>query len=249
VGDHAPDGREALNDRPLDEAPDGEEDGPDREAEARRLFAQPCRFIAGAAAVGQIPPSTLPEVAFAGRSNVGKSSLINALTNRKSLALTSRTPGRTRQLNFFSLAESLILVDLPGYGYARASKTAIRNWTDLIDAFLAGRPVLRRTMLLVDARHGLKEVDQRVMSLLETAAVPFQVILTKSDTLDAETLDQKRRSVAREIAKWTPAHPVVLPTSAKDGIGIPEVRLSLAALADWSSEASRRKRRRDQNSR
>ncbi len=233
MGDHAAHGRQALT----EEGTEGGEDADAaRAARARRLFAQPCVFVAGAASIEQLPPATLPEVAFAGRSNVGKSSLINAVTNRKSLANTSRTPGRTRQVNFFLLADSLFLVDLPGYGYARAAKSAIRNWTDLIDAYLAGRPVLRRTMLLIDARHGVKETDRRVMELLERAAVPFQAVLTKADAAGEGALAAVRAATAAELAKWTPAHPQVLATSAKGGRGIAELRCALAALSDWSAD-------------
>src|SRR5262249_1839425 len=149
--------------------------------EARRLFAQECRFVAGAASLDRLPEPELVEVAFAGRSNVGKSSLVNALTGRGALARASNTPGRTRQINFFRLDDALMLVDLPGYGYARAPKREIAAWTKLVDAYLRGRAPLRRLMLLVDARHGLKDSDRDLMKMLDAAAVSYQGVLTKID--------------------------------------------------------------------
>ena len=149
----------------------------------RLLFAGACDFVAGAATVAQLPPLGLPEVAFAGRSNVGKSSLINALTGRKALARVSHTPGRTQQINFFSLADRLMLVDLPGYGYAAVSKQKVANWTGLIEDYLKGRPQLKRVCLLIDARHGLKETDKAAMELMDSSAVVYQVVLTKADKL------------------------------------------------------------------
>src|SRR5512144_2992588 len=154
----------------------------------RWLFAQTCRFVAGAAKLEQIPVGPLPEVAFAGRSNVGKSSLVNALTGRRTLAKVSNTPGRTRQLNFFDLGGRLTLADLPGYGYARAPKEQVANWTRLVELYLVGRAPLRRALLLIDARHGLKETDERVMAMLDKAAVSYQVVLTKIDQLRPQQL-------------------------------------------------------------
>ncbi len=147
----------------------------------RKLFARECRFVMGVAQLDGLPEITAPEVAFAGRSNVGKSSLVNALTGRRTLARTSHTPGRTREINFFLLGERLMLVDLPGYGYARASKTSIRDWTALVRGYLKGRPNLRRVCLLVDARHGFKDSDRAVMAALDEAAVSYQIVLTKID--------------------------------------------------------------------
>lgn len=197
----------------------------------RKLFAQECRFVLGAAGVDGLPPDRLPEVAFAGRSNVGKSSLVNALTSRKTLARTSNTPGRTRQINFFDLGQRLMLVDLPGYGFARAPKTEIRLWTRLLRDYLRGRVGLRRVCLLVDARHGLKEGDREIMGLLVEAAVPFRVYLTKADKVKAGLLATTVAAVEDALRKYPAAMPEVLVTSARDGVGVVEMRADLAALA------------------
>jgi GTP-binding protein len=202
----------------------------------RRLFAQECRFVAGAAKLEQIPADGLPEVAFAGRSNVGKSSLINALTGRKTLAKVSNTPGRTRQLNFFDLAGRLMLADLPGYGYARVSKEQVADWTKLVQLYLVGRAPLRRAMVLIDARHGLKDVDRRVMAMLDKAAVSYQAVLTKTDQLGPSQLAECLAGVAGELARHTAAHPDVMPTSAENGAGIAELRAALASLIGWRPE-------------
>jgi GTP-binding protein len=180
----------------------------------------------------QIPGGELPEVAFAGRSNVGKSSLVNALTGRRTLAKVSNTPGRTRQLNFFDLGGRLTLADLPGYGYARASKDQVANWTRLVELYLIGRAPLRRALLLVDSRHGLKDADRRVMSMLDKAAVSYQVVLTKIDHLRPPQIAEHMERVAGELAKHTAAHPEVMPTSAAKGTGIPELRAAIAVLVD-----------------
>ncbi len=197
----------------------------------RKLFAQRCEFVMGLANVADIPHSDVPEVAFAGRSNVGKSSLLNALTGRKSLARTSNTPGRTREINFFLLDERLMLTDLPGYGYARASKQQIKNWTSLVKDYLKGRSVLRRTMLLIDARHGLKESDKRIMTMLDDAGVSYQAVLTKCDKVAATKLKDRITAIEKEFAAHTAAHPEIIATSARDGTGIPELRAELATLA------------------
>ncbi len=202
----------------------------------RLLFARPCRFVLGAAGRDQLPEGGLPEIAFAGRSNVGKSSLINVLTGRTRLAATSVTPGRTRQLNFFNLDERLMLVDLPGYGYAQAPKTEVARWTRLVQDYLTGRPVLRRVLVLIDARHGVKEIDQRVMALLDSAAVSYQVVLTKCDKVTATTLQGLLARVATQLARHTAAHPSLLPTSARRETGIAEVRAELARLSQWQAE-------------
>ena len=197
----------------------------------RRLFARECRFILGVADLGQLPPAGLPEVAFAGRSNVGKSSLLNALTGRKTLARTSNTPGRTRQLNFFSLDERLILVDLPGYGYARVSKTEVAAWTRTLKAYLRGRAPLRQVCLLVDSRHGIKPVDREMMDLLDEAAVIYLVVLTKIDKLGHDELDARCAALADELKSRPAAHPEIAVTSAEKRLGIADLRVRLAVLA------------------
>jgi GTP-binding protein len=198
---------------------------------ARRLFAAPCRFVAGVASLSALPASQLPEVAFAGRSNVGKSSLINALTGHKQLARTSQTPGRTQQINFFTLDERLMLADLPGYGYARAAKATIAAWTELVEAYLRGRPSLRRVCLLIDARHGLKPSDRDVMTMLDEAATVYQIVLTKSDKLRDAALDAMLEATGAEIERHVAAHPVIVPTSVRAGLGIETLRTELSALA------------------
>ena len=197
--------------------------------EGRLLFARECRFIFGAASLGALPPPDLTEIAFAGRSNVGKSSLVNALTGRRTLARVSQTPGRTRQINFFLLGESLILVDLPGYGFARASKTLIQDWTRLVESYLRGRPSLRRICLLIDGRHGIKPPDRDLMEMLDASAVSYQTILTKVDK--ASSINQIREEVASELSSHPAAHPAIHLTSARTGVGIQALRATIAALA------------------
>jgi GTP-binding protein len=197
----------------------------------RRLFEGECRFVAGATRLEALPPPTLPEVAFAGRSNVGKSSLINALTRRSTLARTSRTPGRTQQINFFQLADALMLVDLPGYGFARASKQKIGDWTALIHAYLFGRPNLHRLCLLIDARHGIKDTDRTLMTELDQAAVVYQIVLTKADKVSATALRAMLDRIAATIPSHPAAHPTPLVTSARAEGGLATLRASLAALA------------------
>lgn len=197
----------------------------------RKLFAQECRFVIGAADYDGLPEDSLPEVAFAGRSNVGKSSLINALTGRKSLARTSNTPGRTRQINFFDLGGRLMLVDLPGYGYARAAKSEIKGWTRLIESYLKGRVGLRRLCLLIDGRHGPKAVDEELMSLLDAAAVPYRIIVTKCDKVRTGELDARDAAIREALMRHPAALPEPIAISAAKGTGIDVLRADLAALA------------------
>jgi len=197
----------------------------------RLLFAQECRFVAGTASLDRVPVAGMPEVAFAGRSNVGKSSLINALTGRNGLARASNTPGRTQQINFFNLGDRLMLVDLPGYGFAEAPKPLIAQWTSLVNAYLRGRAVLRRVCLLIDGRHGLKDNDRAVMAMLDKAAVPYQLVLTKTDKVKPAALEALVAAIAGEVARRPAAHPDILTTSATGGGGIAMLRAALAALS------------------
>jgi GTP-binding protein len=204
---------------------------PDLVDAGRRLFGREAQFVAGAGEPAALPTESLPEIAFAGRSNVGKSSLVNALTARRVLARTSNTPGRTRQLNFFDLGGQLMLVDLPGYGYAEASKTAIARWTGLVRRYLRSRAALRRVCLLVDARHGLKEADRPVLEMLDQAGISYQIILTKTDKLRPAELSGVAQRVSAEIAAHTAAHPELHLTSAERHRGIAALRATLAAFS------------------
>ena len=198
----------------------------------RVLFEQPCRFVIGCVKLDQVPTDSTPEIAFAGRSNVGKSSILNALVRQNTLARTSNTPGRTREINFFNLGEQLMLADLPGYGYARVSKAQVQQWTGLVDSYLKGRANLRRVCVLIDSRHGLKESDRGVMAMLDQVAQPYQVVLTKADKVKADYLGKLESSIKAEISKNHASFPVIAITSSRKGIGIEELRASLAALAD-----------------
>jgi GTP-binding protein len=202
----------------------------------RRLFAQASDFVAGVADLARLSPMHLPEVAFVGRSNVGKSSLINALTGRRQLARISQTPGRTQQINLFDLGGRLTLVDLPGYGYAQAPKPTVEAWQGLVRAYLRGRASLRRTCILVDARHGLKGVDRDFMAMLGEAAVAFQLILTKADLVRAAEIPDLVASLAGELERQLGAHPDLIVTSAQTGSGIACLRAELAALATVPGE-------------
>jgi GTP-binding protein len=204
---------------------------PDLVEAGRRLFAREARFIAGVAEPGSLPAEGFPEIAFAGRSNVGKSSLVNALTGRRMLARTSNTPGRTRQINFFDLGGELILVDLPGYGYAEASKAAVARWTGLVRRYLRSRASLRRVCLLVDARHGLKEPDRPILEMLDHAAVSYQIVLTKIDKLGAAELAGTAHGLTAELAAHAAAHPEIHLTSAEKQRGIATLRATLGAFA------------------
>ncbi|HEX9070588.1 MAG TPA: ribosome biogenesis GTP-binding protein YihA/YsxC [Pseudolabrys sp.] len=196
----------------------------------RRLFAGDWQFVAATGTPASLPPMRGIEIAFAGRSNVGKSSLINALTGRKNLARISRTPGRTQELIFFTGGESLNVVDMPGYGYAAAAKSKIAAWTALIDAFLRGRSNLARAYVLVDARHGLKPSDDPALEALGQAAVSHQIILTKCDKLRPAELNSRIAEVEAALAKRPAAFPTVLATSSRDATGIPELRAAIARL-------------------
>ena len=225
MDDHAPDG--------LDQDGDGSLLAPSAaQLEAGRLlFAAPCEFFFASQRLDQLPPPGQPEVAFAGRSNVGKSSLINALTGRKALARASNTPGRTRQLNFFDLGGRLSLVDMPGYGYAQAAKEIKADWQELMFAYLRGRPTLQRVVLLLDARIELKASDHAVMDLLDAAAVTYQLVLTKADAVKPGPLARKTAEVEALARKHPAAFPQVLATSSEGGQGVEALRAALAGLA------------------
>ncbi|WP_422021954.1 ribosome biogenesis GTP-binding protein YihA/YsxC [Pyruvatibacter mobilis] len=202
----------------------------------RLLFARPCGFLKGVVKVDGLPMGDRPEFAFAGRSNVGKSSLINALTGRKDLARTSNTPGRTQEINFFTLPENdpdgVYLVDLPGYGYARESKSKVRAWNSLITNYLAGRASLRRVFVLIDSRHGVKANDEEIFKLMDTAAVSYQVVLTKADKPKKGELEKVIESTEAVMRKHVAAHPHVLVTASRTGDGLKLVRAEIAGLRE-----------------
>jgi GTP-binding protein len=200
---------------------------------ARKLFAGPIEFLKSAPELKFLPDPEAPEVAFAGRSNVGKSSLLNALTNRNGLARTSNTPGRTQELNFFDVGEplQLRLVDMPGYGFAEAPKDLVRRWRHLMNDYLRGRSVLKRALVLVDSRHGLKEVDREMMRMLDDSAVNYHLVLTKGDKVKASALGPLYESVAAEAAKHPAAHPHIFTTSSETGSGIAELRTAILEAA------------------
>jgi len=197
----------------------------------RLLFARDVTFMLSAVSLETLPPARLPEICFAGRSNVGKSSLINALTNRKGLARASNTPGRTRELNYFNVDERIFIVDLPGYGYAKASKADIARWTKLTRAFLFGRASLRRVFLLIDSRHGLKDSDLELMAMLDETAVIYQLILTKTDKLKKGQLDKILSKTQIAIAKRPAAFSQIINTSSESKKGLDLLRAEIAALA------------------
>jgi GTP-binding protein len=198
----------------------------------RLLFAKECRFVAGAGNSAALPPETLPEIAFIGRSNVGKSSLVNALTGRRMLARTSRTPGRTQQINFFDLGGRLMLVDLPGYGFAAASKGAIRAWTGLVERYLGARSSLRRACLLIDARRGITETDRPTLALCDEAALSYQIVLTKTDAVGRAALAEVAAAVTAELKRRRAAHPEIHLTSGEKRQGIAALRATLATFAE-----------------
>lgn len=216
-------------------SPDGtDEDAfPPQAIEAGRLlFAREFSFLRGVAKLDGLPPAAPCEVAFAGRSNVGKSSLLNALTGRKALARTSSTPGRTRELNFFTFGDVVCLVDMPGYGYAKAAKSEARRWQALIRDYLRGRPSLKRVFLLVDARHGLKDSDLETMALMDEAAVSYQIVLTKADKVKPAELERICAAVTHALKRRPAAHPGFHITSSAKGTGIAELRAEIALLAE-----------------
>ncbi|SFR59573.1 ribosome biogenesis GTP-binding protein YihA/YsxC [Litoreibacter janthinus] len=207
-----------------------EEPTPEEGENGRVLFAGETDFLKGVVAMDGMPPADRLEVCFAGRSNVGKSSLINALTGRKALARTSNTPGRTQEINFFTLAESHYLVDLPGYGFAEAPVAIVQKWQRLLKAYLSGRQTLRRAFVLIDSRHGVKPVDEEILSLLNKSAVTFQVVLTKTDKLKKGELDKVITQVSTALQKHPAAFPEIVLTSSEKGIGIPTLRHIIGTL-------------------
>jgi GTP-binding protein len=200
---------------------------------ARKLFAGPVEFLKSAPGLKFLPDPDYPEIAFAGRSNVGKSSLLNALTNRKGLARTSNTPGRTQELNFFDVGEppQIRLVDMPGYGFAEAPKDLVKRWRFLVNDFLRGRAVLRRAFVLVDSRHGLKPVDVEIMGMLDTAAVNYQLVMTKADKIKPTDLAKTLERTTGEAARHAAAHPHLIATSSETGLGIAELRTAILEAA------------------
>jgi len=210
-------------------------------AEAGRLlFGRECIFVAGAPTIEALPPIGLPEIAFAGRSNVGKSSLVNALTGRKTLARVSNTPGRTQQLNFFDLGGHLGLLDMPGYGYAAVSKSRIADWTKLVESYLRGRTSLQRIYLLIDSRHGFKDVDHEQMTAFDRAAASYVVVLTKGDEIKMKDRQARVAETEAALVRHPAAYPTVILTSSETGAGIAELRESVAGLlADRGSLPAR----------
>lgn len=198
--------------------------------EANALFRKNCEFVLGVAKLEQLPGDEFAEVAFAGRSNVGKSSIINAIFYQKKLAKTSNTPGRTQQLNYFLLNKQIYLVDLPGYGFAQAPDSVVKQWQKLIMAYLQGRASLKRVFLLIDSRHGLKKVDEQIMEMLDKAAVIYQIVLTKIDKISKKALDEIMQKTKLELSKHAAAYPKILATSSEKGIGLDQVRAEINSL-------------------
>ena len=199
--------------------------------EAEAFFKQPCTFVLGVAKLEQLPLSDLPEVAFAGRSNVGKSSIINALTGQKSLAKTSNTPGRTQQLNYFNLGDKIHIVDLPGYGFAQAPESMVKQWQQLIFSYLQGRVNLKRVFVLIDSRHGIKKVDLEIMEMLDKAAVTYQIVLTKTDKISEKALEKVLQETKNIIKEHAAAYVSILATSSEKKTGLNELRFEIQSLA------------------
>ena len=199
-------------------------------SEANTQFLRPINFMLSVAQLSQLPEADRDEIAFAGRSNVGKSSLINALFNQKKLAKTSSTPGRTQQLNFFNFDDKLYLVDLPGYGYAQAPEKLVRQWQEILKAYLRGRPNLRRVFLLIDSRHGIKKEDAEIMKMLDVAAVPYQIILTKADKISSAELDKVGTNISEELKKHAAALVDILITSSEKKIGLDICKAEIYSL-------------------
>ncbi|KFE36625.1 ribosome biogenesis GTP-binding protein YihA/YsxC [Thioclava atlantica] len=210
---------------PLAEEPDDFS----REA-GRKLFAAPVEFLKGVVAMKGLPPADRIEVCFAGRSNVGKSSLINALTNRRNLARASNTPGRTQEINYFTTQDGPYLVDLPGYGFAQAPVAVVAKWQALLKEYLSGRATLRRAFVLVDTRHGIKSVDEEILTLLDRSAVTFQVVMTKSDKVSAQEREKVLAQVRQALSKHPAAYPEIVLTSSEKGEGIETLRAIIAGL-------------------
>lgn len=210
--------------------PTAPEPDPAQAEAARLLFAGPVDFVKGVVHMDGLPPADRPEVCFAGRSNVGKSSLINALTGRKGIARASNTPGRTQEINYFALGERAYLVDLPGYGFAKAPVAVVAKWQALLKSYLAGRQTLRRAFCLIDSRHGVKDVDHEIMTLLDRSAVPFQVVMTKTDKLGPNALKPVLAQVEEALQKHPAAYPEIVVTSSEKGHGIATLRTIIAGL-------------------
>lgn len=196
----------------------------------RKLFCRPCNFVLGVANLNQLPGSELNEVAFVGRSNVGKSSLINALFNKTDLAKTSSTPGRTQQLNFFNLDDKIHIVDLPGYGFAKAPPEDVKKWQNVMSLYLQGRPNLRRIFLMIDSRHGIKKVDLDIMKMLDKSAVTYQIVLTKTDKVGIREVEKVVKETENILKEHAAAHPVVLPTSSEKKKGLENLRAEIMLL-------------------